>query len=117
MTCVELALDVLGIARHGETEDPVDQRQREVAGVAGLGAGPFGIVEARLHDAEQIEDADDRDEARVLEQADEVVDDAGNDDLQRLRHDDQAHHLPVGQANRHATLHTGPSGSPADHRE
>jgi hypothetical protein len=47
--------------------------------------------------AEQVEQADDQDQACVLEQADERVDDARNDQLQRLRHDHQACALPEGQ--------------------
>ena len=41
---------------------------------------------------------------RVLEEADERVDDARNDDPQRLRQDDENHHLPVVQAERHRSL-------------
>ena len=50
--------------------------------------------------SEQIEKPDDRNQRGVLEQADETVDDSGNDDLQRLRQNDKAHHFPIGQAKR-----------------
>ena len=49
---------------------------------------------------QKIEKPDDRNQRRVLEQADETVDDSGNDDFQRLRQNDKAHHFPIGQAKR-----------------
>ncbi len=61
---------------------------------------PVRVGERRLDDAEQIEQADDQDQRRVLEQADEGVDDAGDHDLERLRQDDQAHRLPIAEAER-----------------
>ena len=54
--------------------------------------------------------------ARVLEEADEAVDDAGDDDLQRLRQDDQPHHLPVAEAERRRRLVLARAGSPAGRR-
>ncbi len=59
---------------------------------------------ALADDAEQVEHADDGDQAGVLEQADEGVDDARDDQLQRLRQDDQPHLLPVAEAERIGAL-------------
>ena len=63
---------------------------------------PFQLESARIAvvEPERVEQRDDRDQRGVLEQADEVVDDAGDRDLQRLRHDDQPHRLPVVEAER-----------------
>ena len=44
------------------------------------------------------------------------VDDVRDGDLQRLRQDDEPHHLPVAEAERHGAPRTGPSGSPAGRR-
>src|SRR3954454_3045887 len=96
----EPALHEQRVARHPETEGPEDQRRHEIAGGGGLRGGPFRIGEAGVDNAEDIENADDRDERRILEQADEAVDDPWDDDLERLRQYDQAHHLPITEAER-----------------
>ena len=75
-------------------------RQRHSRSPALFGAAQFGVGEAELDDAEQVEDADDQHQARVLEQADEAVDDARDDDAERLRQDDEPHHLPIAEADR-----------------
>src|SRR5262249_60357243 len=84
------------IARHAETKDPEHRAGEYVAGGSRLRREPFGIGRYRLlDDAEQVEQPDDEHEARVLEQRDERVDDAGNDELQRLRQHDESHLLRV----------------------
>ena len=49
-------------------------KTRPDAGVCGV--AQFGVGEVLLDDAEQVEHPDDEDQAGVLEQADEGVDDA-----------------------------------------
>ena len=61
---------------------------------------PVRIGERRAQLSEQIEQRDDRDQRGVLEQADEAVDEAGDDVAQRLRHHDQPRGLGPGQAER-----------------
>src|SRR5690554_3329735 len=95
---IELALEMLAVARHAEAEDPESQPGEDVA--LDMIADPFGIGGGRLDDAEQIEQADDEDQRGILEQRDEGTDDAGNDVFQRLRQDHQPHHAPVAEAHR-----------------
>src|SRR3546814_5463744 len=47
---------------------------------------------------QQIEDADDEDERRVLDLADRSIDQPGHADFQRLRQQDMAPRLPFGEA-------------------
>ena len=101
---VEPALHEDRIARHAEAEQPEHEAGKDEAGHRRLRRRPVGVGEALPDDAEQVEDADDADQARVLEQADEGVDDARDDELQRLRQDDQPHLLPVAEAERIGAL-------------
>src|SRR5688572_14875203 len=91
-------LQIHGITRYGETEEKEYGGRAEIAGRRGYRGDPFLIGESGLNDAQQIEEADDRHKRRVLEKADEGIDDVGDDDTQRLRQNDQSHDLPIGQA-------------------
>ena len=87
--CAACALEPLAVARHAETEHPEDAgrrtRSRSVEKPEPVGVGVGG-----LDAAEQVEQADDQHQARVLEQRDERVDDARDHELERLRQDDEA---------------------------
>ena len=63
------------VARHGEAEQPVDERGEDQAGRRCGGGDPVGIVEAAPDRAQKVGQADDVDEAGVLEEADEGVHD------------------------------------------
>src|SRR5262245_30427800 len=89
-------LDHLRIARHAETEDPEDEAGKDVAGHRGGWREPFGVGIVELHDAEQVEEADNEHKAGVLEQPDEGVDNAGDHELQGLRQDYEPHFLAIG---------------------
>src|SRR3990172_5263597 len=83
------ALDHLRVARQEEAERPEDEAGEHVAGHGGGGREPFLIGVVELHDAQQVEQADDQHQAGVLEEADEGADDAGDHHLQGLRQDDE----------------------------
>src|SRR5215470_15809410 len=85
----QAALDHLRIARHAKAKDPEHEGGKYIAGHGGGGREPFGIGVVELHDAEQVEEADDEHETGIFEQADEGVDDARDDKLQGLGQDDQ----------------------------
>ena len=71
-----------------------------------------------LGDADQrIQQADEGDQRGILEQPDEGRNDAGDRDLQRLRHDDQPLRLPVVQPQRIGglILAAGQGGQTAAH--
>ena len=104
------------IARHAVAEDQIEDRGEGIAGGAGHRRRPFRIDARRLDGHQEIEDADDEHQRRVLEQADGGVDDVRDGDLQRLRQDDEPHHLPVAQAHRHRGLILALAGSPASRR-
>src|SRR5262245_10144371 len=78
-------LNHLRVARHAETEDPEDETGKDVAGHRRGRREPFGVGIVELHDAEQVEEADNEHKAGVLEQPDEGVDYAGDHQLQGLR--------------------------------
>src|SRR5664279_1392955 len=75
LTGSQPALDELGVARHRETEDPIDEAGKHIAGRRRVGGGPVSIGEIELDDAQEIEQADDEDEAGVLEEGNVAVDD------------------------------------------
>ena len=101
---VQAPLDEQRIARHAEAEHEVDHAGKRKAGEQRHRRRPVRIGEGGAQLAEQIEDRHDQHQRRVLEQADEGIDDAGNDELQRLRQDDEPHHPPVAEAERHGAF-------------
>src|SRR5215813_10976280 len=93
---VEAALEATAVARHAEAADKEDHGREDVAL---LGEAEPGRILERLADrAEQVGKADDGDERGVLEEVDDVVDDARHDDAQRLRQRDEDLHLPPFEA-------------------
>src|SRR5690348_9739016 len=68
---VELALQVHAVTRHGEAEDPVHQGAEDVA--LDLGAEPVAVPRTRADHVQEVIEPDDRDQGRVLGEADEVV--------------------------------------------
>ncbi|QTK78568.1 6-Pyruvoyl-Tetrahydropterin Synthase [Agrobacterium tumefaciens] len=100
MPGVEVPFHEQRITRHAEAEDPEYEACEDIARHGGNGGRPVRIRLVECDDTEQVEHADDRDQRRVLEQPDEGVDDARNDELQRLWQYDQPRLLPVVQAER-----------------
>ena len=98
MARVQPALQVLTIPGHAETENPESKSHEHVA--LHVEPQPIGVGGHRLGHSEKVEQPDNEHQGRVLEQADEGVDDAGNDDFQGLRQDNEPHHAPVAQAER-----------------
>src|SRR5215471_7904156 len=88
------------VTRHSITENQVEDCCDRIAGRAGDWRGPFGIDACHFDCTQKVEDADDKDERRVLKQADIGVDNVRDSHSQRLWQDDQSHSLPVAQANR-----------------
>src|ERR1700761_6575146 len=66
-----LRLEMPAVARHGEAEGEIDQGYEDVD--LDAEALPGRIDDGRLRGREQVEDADDQDEAGVLEEGDEGV--------------------------------------------
>src|ERR1700732_2888885 len=58
------------VARHAIAEHEVEQRGKGSAGNAGVQRRPFRIAARSFNRAQKIENADDEDESRVLEQSD-----------------------------------------------
>ena len=63
-----------------------------------VGVAQTGSANAARNCPKQIEQRHDRNQRGVLEQADEAVDEVGDDVAQRLRHHDQRRGLAPGQA-------------------
>src|SRR5580704_13371880 len=95
---VELDLEILAVARHRETEAEIDEggEQVDLAGEA----GPGGVDERLVGAVQEVEDADDQHQRRVLEEANEGVDQGRDHHAQRLRQDDQQGLLHVVEAHR-----------------
>src|SRR5262249_35964855 len=86
------------VARHGEAEREIDRRDKCIHFDAeGL---PSGIDDRGLCRGEQVEDTDDQDEAGILEEGDEGVDQGRDAVPDRLRQYDQPVLLPIGEAER-----------------
>src|SRR3954452_11699863 len=100
----EPGLDEARITRHAVAEDQIEHRCEDIAGGAGYRCYPGWIAARRVDGRQEIEDADDEDERGVLEQADGGVDDVRDGDFQGLRQNDEPHHFPVAQADRHRGL-------------
>ena len=93
------------IARHAEAEDQDRRsRRRRSRSSTVVGVAQFGSMRAASMVRRKSKMPTMSDQRRVLEQADEGVDDVRDDDLQRLRQDDEPHHLPVAEAERHGAL-------------
>src|SRR5581483_7464151 len=73
------------IARHAVAERQVEHRRHRVAGGRGHRRCPFRIDARHFDGAQEVEDADDEHQCRILEQADIGVDDVRDGDLERLR--------------------------------
>src|SRR6266516_7626414 len=95
---VQLPLQSLAVARHGEAEYEIDDPDHNVDLQAE--SLPRRLDDGCLAGRQQIEDADDEDEACILEKPDERIDERRNDEAQRLRQDDKTGLLPVGEAQR-----------------
>src|SRR3954453_701329 len=83
-------------AGHSEAADKEDHPREEIA--LAREAEPSLVAQCQVDDSEQVGDADDGDQRRVLEQVDHGVDDGGEHGAQRLWQDDEPLHLPVSQA-------------------
>src|SRR5512139_557940 len=81
------------IARHSVAEDQIKDCGDRVAGRACDRGRPFRIDARHLDRAQEIEDADDENQRRVLEQTDIGVDDVRDRYFHRLRQNNKAHHL------------------------
>src|SRR6266545_3306580 len=88
------------IARHSETDEKIDHSGESEAGEKCHGRRPVRVGKGGTQLAEQIEDRDDQHQRCILEQRDERIDDAGNDELERLRQDDETHHAPIAEPER-----------------
>src|SRR6478752_2838074 len=88
-------LDETCVARHAEAEDQVEDRGKDKAARRGHRRCPERVDPRRLDGHQEIEDADDENKRRVLEQPNGGVDDIWDGDFQRLRQDHEPHGLPV----------------------
>src|SRR4029077_230571 len=95
---VEAALEAAAIARHGKAAEEEHSGREDIA-LFGE-AEPGRILQCLLDGAEQVDEADDGHERRVLEQVDDVVDDPGHDDAKGLRQGHEELHLPPAEAER-----------------
>src|SRR3546814_8488960 len=80
----------------GETEEEKDCPGKKI-GFGEIGS-PLRLDVGEAGRLQQIEDADDEDERRVLDLADRSIDQPGHADFQRLRQQDMAPRLPFGEA-------------------
>src|SRR5690606_1462096 len=86
---VEASLHPERVARHGETENPEHGCSEDIACHRLRRRSPVDVGTGRLHRVQQVEDAHDGHQRRVLEQGDEVVHDARDHVPQRLWQDDE----------------------------
>src|SRR5258707_3717247 len=84
--CVQTVLDEQRVTRHAKTEGEIDQSREGETGEQRRRRRPDGITEGSPERSEQIEQRHNRDQRGILEQSDEAVDDAGDDDTQRIGH-------------------------------
>src|SRR3954454_15720721 len=93
-----MGFETPAVAGHREAEGEIDQRDEDID----LDAErlPGRIDDRGLGGGQEIEDADDEDQAGILEECDERIHQRRNDVPDRLRQDDQAVLLPVRQAER-----------------
>src|SRR5215216_2832761 len=78
---VQSPLGVERISRHGKAESKIDHAPESEAGEQRSRRGPVRIRKSCAQLAEQVEDRDDQNERRILEQRNEGIDDAGNHEL------------------------------------
>ena len=91
-----MAFDAVTGVAHAVAEQEVNEGAEGVAFHAM--PEPGGVLSGGVDDAEEIVEADDGNQRRILEQADEGVGNAGDNGGQRLRQDDEAHFRPVTEA-------------------
>src|SRR5690606_35051132 len=92
---IQMSLHERRIARHSKAEYPEYEACENETRTWCDRCDPVRVRKVQLYDTEQVEHADDRDQRGILEKPDERVDDAWNDQLESLRHDDQPDFLPV----------------------
>jgi len=90
---VKLALEHLAITRHEEAKTPVYRRGEDIS--LDIEALPIRVGQRRVGGADKVEQADDDDEGRVLEAANEAVDQWRDDHRQCLRQNNQAGTTPI----------------------
>src|SRR3954469_5549416 len=93
-----LRFETPAVARHREAEAEVDQGYEYIDFDAER--LPGRVDDRGLGRRQEIEDADDQDQAGILEEGDERIDQRRYDVPDRLRQDDQAVLFPVRQAKR-----------------
>lgn len=86
---------MLAIARHAKTEDPVDQRGKDIP--LPWTSRAVRINGGLLHAAKEIEQPDDDHRAGIFKKGDDRVDQPGNNQLERLGEDHQPLRFPVTQ--------------------
>lgn len=99
MTRVEPSLHEYRVTRHSETEIQ-KTKPAKIKPVAGVCGSPVCIGKVLPDNTQKIEHADDIDEAGILEEPDERVHNARNDQFQRLRQNYQTRLLPIAEAQR-----------------
>ena len=88
------------IAGHPVAEAEIENRGKDVSRNHDRRTGPDRILDRIVHRFEEVGHADDRNECRVHEQADEIVDDAGYHKRQGLGQYDETHHARIVQSQR-----------------
>src|SRR6185369_14105373 len=99
---MQLAFQIHAVTRHCETADEIDYGAEDIT--LHLRPDPFAVARSGTDDVEEIVQSNDRDQGRILRKADEVVDDAGDGNAERLGHDDEARGLPIAETNSHGAL-------------
>ncbi len=100
MTRVEPSLHEYRVTRHSETENPENETRKDQTRGRCLWRSPVCIGKVLPDNTQKIEHADDIDEAGILEEPDERVHNARNDQFQRLRQNYQTRLLPIAEAQR-----------------
>src|SRR5215469_11950561 len=95
---VEAPLHAACVARHRKAAHEEHHHREYVPFVCK--AEPSRVLDRLIHSTEDIEEADDGDQRRVLEEIDDVVDDAGHHMAQCLGKHDEGLHLPPFEADR-----------------
>src|SRR5579859_7142418 len=98
LVTVEPPLHAARVARHREAAGEEHQHREDIA--LPRESQPCRILEGLANRAEDIEESDDADQGRVLEEIDDVVDDTGHDMAQRLRQHDEGLNLPPLETDR-----------------
>ena len=98
VTGIEFAFKVLAVSGDAEAKHPETERHKDIPLHSHV--LPGGVRNRRLNGAENIEQPDNQHQRCVLEQRDKRVNDARNNELERLGQDDQSRFLPVPKAQR-----------------